>query len=101
MPTEIIKQVRGVRFTVGGEVHSGWLPEGAAEPHQTPERVVTADVRIESDGASYFLICDGGAPPPDSWDTWHATLEEAEATAEEALGIRLEDWMEVGNEPHG
>lgn len=91
------KQVRGLQLLLGGEAHSGWLPPGAAEPLATPLRQAVVDVRIEYDGGSYLLICDS-RNTDDSWDTWHATLEEAEEHAERQLGVRRSDWQSVGPE---
>ena len=51
----VVKQILGHHVTVGGEPHSGWLPEGATTPLPTAARDVAFNITIEFDGSSYFL----------------------------------------------
>jgi hypothetical protein len=89
--SKIVKEIVGLQKRFGGEPHIGWLPPNAAQPQPTPIRNAVLDVRIEDDGGSFSLICES-RNTPDSWDTWHETLADAEAEAQRSLGIRAWEW---------
>jgi hypothetical protein len=90
----VIKKVEGWPFTFGGEVHSGWLPPGAATPLPTPIEHEVLDVAIVTCDGGYLLewaarpseIC-GKLLPPKVGDSWHETIDDAEAAAQEWFGI--------------
>lgn len=88
-----VKQITGIHRQYGGEEHSGWLPPNAAKPRPTPVRSAVLDVRIEDDGSSFLLICES-RNTPDSWDTWHESLEDAEEQARASLSIEPWEWEE-------
>jgi hypothetical protein len=82
-------------------VHEGWLPPNAVTPLPTPKENEIIDVTIESDSAGYLLIWQTrpsetcrDSMPPKSGDTWHQTIEDAEATAREYFGIEAKDWVD-------
>lgn len=64
------------------------------------------DVTIEQDDAgSGFLLIHAARPsstcpepvPPCAGDSWHETLQDAEAAAYEMFGIAPEDWSTATN----
>ena len=91
----VVKQILGHHITVGGEPHSGWLPEGATTPLPTPARDVAFNITIEFDGSSYYLsfASEDGALAN---DTWHQSLEDAEQAAAEKFGVHPDQWQTIG-----
>lgn len=88
-----IKLIRAFAVQCGGEVHSGWLPHGAAVPEPTPRRTVLLDLTISTDDVGYFLdwrAADG----KHHGDTWHASLEDALEHARHWFGASLSDWCD-------
>lgn len=84
--------LNGVQLVIGGEEHSGWLPEGAAMPLPTPVRNVVLDLSIEFDGSGYLLIhqsTDGSL----AGDLWYPTLEEAQTAAGEFFKVGHSQWI--------
>ena len=95
----ILKRVEGWPVTFGGEVHSGWLPPNAATPLPMPIEHEVLDVTIEAEGGGYLLIWTARPSetcrelgPPKTGDTWHETVENAEAAAQESFGIEKHHW---------
>ena len=88
----VVKKILGYVVRVGGDQHSGWLPEGAATPLPTHARDVAFDIEIQFDGFGYFL-CYASQAGDLYGDTWHETLEEAEAEAAEWFGVGREQWQ--------
>ena len=90
---ETIYRVDGVEMTIGGERHTGWLPEGAAEPSPTPVEKSSVDVYIVRDGTGYLLIHEcheaGKHVPPYSGDSWFATLQGAVQAAQRWFGVEF------------
>jgi hypothetical protein len=96
----VIKRRRGWRVTIGGEQHRGWIPAGAATPLLESVREVTLDIQIESEAGGYLLVY--GAPDGSvHGDTWHDTLEGAEAAALESFALELSDWETGEHEDAG
>ena len=91
----VVKQILGHHVTVGGEPHSGWLPEGATTPLPTTARDVAFNITIEFDGSSYFL-CYASEDGTLANDSWHQTLEDAEQAASENFGGRADQWQTMG-----
>jgi|SRR5215475_6919605 len=89
----VIKQVLRKEVPVGGQVHSGWLPENASEPRPIPEELAYVDVRILEDVRGFILEFEfqnsSGAN-----DSWHATIREAEHEAKERFGIESFEWTD-------
>src|SRR4051812_19518977 len=69
----IVKQVVGHHVSLGGEQHSGWLPQGAAMPRPTPTNDVALNITIESDGAGYNL-CWVSSDRTVAGDLWYQEL---------------------------
>ena len=91
----VVKQILGHHVTLGGESHSGWLPESAATPLPTPALDVAFNITIEFDGSGY-LLCYTSEDGALANDTWHQTLEDAEQAAVENFGVRADQWQTVG-----
>jgi len=90
----IVKRILGHRVVVGGEQHSGWLPEGATTPLPTPTRDVAFNIEIEFDGSGYLLIYVS-AKGDLYGDTWHRTLDDAIEAAFETFGVRDDQWQTI------
>jgi hypothetical protein len=90
----VVKQILGHHVVIGGESHSGWLPEGATTPLPTPARDVAFNITIEFEGSSYFL-CYASEDGALANDTWHQTLEDAEQAAVENFGVRNDQWQMI------
>jgi hypothetical protein len=88
-----VKTVTGHKVRVGGEQHSGWLPESASRPLATPVRDLLFDLEIQFDGFGY-LLCYASQNGELNGDTWHKTLQEAEDVALEEFRVRYEQWQE-------
>ena len=89
----VVKKITGHVVRVGGDQHSGWLPEGAATPLPTPARAVAFDIEIQFDGSGY-LLCYASQAGDLYGDTWHETVGEAQAEAAEWFGVAREQWQE-------
>ena len=90
----VVKKINSHRVRVGGEQHSGWLPEAAATPLPTPARDVAFNLEIQFDGSGY-LLCYASEAGDLYGDTWHQTLDDAEAQAAEWFGVEPDQWQEV------
>jgi hypothetical protein len=95
----IIKRVEGWSFSFGGEVHSGWLPPHAAIPLPTPIEHEVLDLTIEKCEGGFLLTWTArrSRDCPDVYplkvgDSWHETIEGAEAAAQEWFGIERSHW---------
>ena len=92
------RRKEGLVIHYGGEDHDGWLPVGAALPVSNPRVSLVCYVQITED-SGFILECYARDPqfrtPPYSWDSWHESLEEAEAEALSELGIGPADWDPV------
>jgi hypothetical protein len=98
----VLKKVEGWPFAFGGEEHSGWLPPEAVTPRPTPVERELLDVQIESTDGGYLLTWAARSSPtcrdslpPKTGDTWHETIEDAEAPARDAFGIEHEHWTDI------
>lgn len=92
----VVKKITGHVVRVGGDQHSGWLPEGASTPLPTPARDVTFDIEIQFDGFGYLLCYESQAGDLYG-DTWHETLGEAEVEAAEMFGVQPSQWQDVSH----
>jgi hypothetical protein len=90
----VVKQILGHHVTVGGDPHSGWLPEDATTPLPTPTRNVAFNITIEFDGSGY-LLCYASEDGTLANDTWHQTLDDAEQAALEDFGVRADQWQTI------
>ena len=91
---DIVKQVLGHHVTFGGELPSGWLPEGATVPKPTPTSDVALNITIESDGAGY-LLCWVSEDRAIAGDLWYQTLADAERAATEDFGVAPDNWQTI------
>ena len=88
----VVKRAGSRPVEFGGEVHSGWLPPGAAEPLPTPLRVVELSFAILEDGAESYILEWTGPDPDECGDTWHPSVETALEQAELAFGVGRHEW---------
>ena len=88
----VISRIDRFQATVGGEPHSGWLPSNAAKPLPMPKKDVVLSFTIEFDGVGYLLIVDS-ADGSVGGDTWHQSVEDAQATAETWYGVPTSTWI--------
>jgi hypothetical protein len=83
--------INGLALVTGGQSHSGWLPSEAAVPSPTPSKRITLDLEIQSAESGYLLVYrsqDGSV----QGDTWHQSIEEAQAQAHFQFGITPPTW---------
>jgi len=88
-------QKRGWPVSIVGTQATGWEPADPRATPQQPARRVLMDVKIEEDAGSYLLVY-AAEDRSVYGDSWHASLEEAEAVAEQWLGLRRDDWESAG-----
>jgi len=89
-----IKVIRGHEIEFGGEVHSGWLPDGAAPPLPTPVHIVLADFAIVQEDDGGFILEWCRAAGEYGGDTWHESLEAAVSAAGAYFGIAPDEWQD-------
>jgi hypothetical protein len=75
---------------LGGQEHSGWLPEGAAAPAPTPTSEVLVDLLIEGDESGAMLYWEGR--DGSQQDYWRESVGGAIEQAEFSWGILPEEW---------
>ncbi len=90
----IVKQVLGHHVTLGGESHSGWLPDGAAVPKPTPTNYAALNITIESEDGGY-LLCWVSSDRAIAGDLWYQTLYDAERGANKDFGVSPEQWQTI------
>ena len=90
---KVLRRRRHWPVILPGGPQEGWLPQGAAQPPPEPEGHVELDVRIEQTHEGYFVIASEEAGNR-FFDTWHQSLEEAEAEAYREYGLGADDWDE-------
>ncbi len=90
----VLKVIHGRPVRIGGQQHTGWLPVGAASPLPTPIRDLLFNFEIQFDGSGY-LLCYVSTDNTVYGDTWHESLEEAEASALENFGITSMEWESI------
>jgi hypothetical protein len=84
---------------MGGQQHTGWLPAGAARPLPTPIRDLLFNFDIQFDGFGY-LLCYVSMDDTVYGDTWHESLDQAEAAALDNFGITANEWMSIDGEAY-
>jgi len=99
MPT--FSTVGSRKVKIGGEQHSGWLPEGAATPLPTPKREVKMKFEITDDGGGDYLLVYESEDKSVYGDTWHRSIEEAKIAAESSFGIPKREWQDRLHEKRG
>ena len=87
----VVARIPSVKAIIGGETHTGWLPQNAAQPRPSSVREVEYSIEIEDLGDGFLLLYEATDGSEHS-DTWHPTLEEAMEVAEEDFGVQRRDW---------
>ena len=75
-------------FIVGWP-HSGWR---AADPDDPDGKVLPFRLEITDDGGGHFLFIYESLDGVFCADTWHESLEEAFAAAQDNFGITRSEW---------
>ncbi len=88
----VIARIEGRKVRLGGDVHSGWLPAGAATPLPTAVRELEFTLEITDDGGSGFLLIYESSDGSYCNDNWHQTVDQAIADAEESFGVTKDEW---------
>lgn len=83
-------EMRPLRIT--GWPHSGW---GAAEDGDASAKVLPFRFAVTDDGGGNFLLVYHSLDGVYFADTWHETLADALATAEEVFGIGRGEWSQT------
>ncbi len=79
--------------TVGGEQHSGWLPENAVEPLPIPVREIVFDFELEGTVGGYIFKFYSRCGEMIG-DDWYQYLEDALIEVQQRFGIPLDAWHE-------
>jgi hypothetical protein len=74
---------------ITGWPNSGWRGADASDP---TARLMPFGFDITDDGAGHFLLVYYSTDRAYEADTWHETLSDACASAEERFGVRREEW---------
>jgi len=88
----IVRYIQNRAVILGGEEHSGWLPNGAPQPLPTPDLKIVFDLVIEQEADGSCLLIRDSRPPGHSGDTWHPNLVDALAKASDWFGIEIDEW---------
>jgi hypothetical protein len=89
----IVRYIKGRIVNLGGEEHSGWLPNGAATPIPTPIVRVEFDILIDQEVEGSCLLIRNSRQEGYSGDTWHPSMPDAIDKATVWLGIELDEWQ--------
>jgi hypothetical protein len=90
----VFSKVSARKVRIGGEQHSGWLPEGFATPLPTPMREVAMTFEITDDGGGNYLLIYHSEDKSVHGDTWHQSIDEAKEVAESSFHIRRDEWKD-------
>jgi hypothetical protein len=89
-----MKILRVAEWTVefGGEVHTGWLPKGAAVPPPTAYSRVDLAFAVIEEGPEDFILEWRGPTRDTSGDRAYSSLEEALEDADRLFGVPHQAW---------
>jgi hypothetical protein len=90
----VFSKIASRRIKVGGEQHTGWLPEGSTTPLPTPVREVEMTFEITDDGGGNFLLLYYSVDKSVHGDTWHESIEEAKDAARSYFGVEINEWQD-------
>jgi hypothetical protein len=74
---------------ITGRPHGPW---GGADASSPSAKLLSFGFDITADGAGYYVLVYYSMDRVYGGDTWHETISDAYSTAEEAFGIRHEEW---------
>ena len=89
----VLKYISELPIRFGGEVHAGWLPPKAASPPPTPLDDVLLSLQI-CDADSGFILEWWDEGKRYVGDTWHESINDALAQAEQWFGITADQWKD-------
>ena len=88
--------VKDFLVKIGGEQHTGWLPENATAPLPIPTRELLFDLEIEEiESNGGFLLLYQSQNKELHGDTWHRTKQEAIDSAKEWFDVPSKLWKEI------
>ena len=90
----VYSKVETRKVKVGGDQHSGWLPDGSSTPLPTPIKEVKMTFEITDDGGGNFLLIYESEDKSLCGDTWHQSIDQAKEAAESWFGIRRNEWKD-------
>lgn len=93
----LLKVIRERPVRIGGQQHTGWLAASAGRPLPAPIRDLLFNFEIQFDGYGY-LLAYVSTDATVYGDTWHESLEEAEAAALDNFGIAANEWKSIDGE---
>jgi hypothetical protein len=76
------------------------LPKGVAQPLPTPIKTVELSFAILEDAPGSYVLEWRGPSSEFSGDTWHSSVVDAMAEAEQAFGVAPHEWR-AGDETSG
>lgn len=77
---------------IRGSPNSGW---SAADPSEAGAKSLSFNFKITDDGSGNFILVYSSTDGVYAADTWHRTIEEADAVATEQFGIRRSEWTHL------
>ena len=76
-------------------VNSGWLPAGSAPAREQDSKLAIVRLSIAQDGDAFYLFSSSEHPDFHCGDTFHQSVEDAVAQAEDQFGVSKENWQPV------
>ncbi|HEV2973293.1 MAG TPA: hypothetical protein VGY55_25220 [Pirellulales bacterium] len=86
---KVFASIRDRPTRITGWPHSGWR---GADPTDAEAKQLPFGFDITDDGAGNYLLVYYSSDRVYVADTWHETLAEAYASAEESFGVRRDEW---------
>ena len=80
------------RLTIAGHPNSGWSGADEGTPGSFE---LEFEFQVTDDGAGSYLLVYASQDGRFAADTWHETLEEAIAAAQEQFGIEPKEWSKM------
>ncbi len=79
---------------MGGEGHSGWLPDNAAVPQATQEQKLILNLEIVQTSEGGYRLEWWAENSEYSGDTWHENVEDAKRQALYFFKVNENVWQE-------
>jgi hypothetical protein len=92
----VFASIRNRQTWITGWPHSGWRGASATDAHA---KVLPFGFDITDDVAGNYLLVCFSADGVYGADTWHETLDEAYASAEEQFGVLRSEWSPAKEKP--
>ena len=86
---QVFASIRGRQTWITGWPHSGWR---GADPNEPGAKSLPFSFDITDDGSGNYVLVSLSVDGVYKADSWHETLTEAFAAAEEIFGIHRSEW---------